>query len=106
MYEEFHEDFGFAYDSNVVCRVCMHLTSAGLPFSTLGKTFSRRRFEIFFLLFSQERGFEILCDLSLMETIGTKCQILFSKKVIKLHALICRLLICPESGKGYTKLDF
>ena len=35
--------------------------------STLGKIFSRRHFELFFL-FSQKTGFDISCNLSPMET--------------------------------------
>ena len=46
-------------------------------FSTLGKIFSRRNFEIFFLFFFQKTRFDISCKL---ETICIKCQILFSEK--------------------------
>ena len=41
----------------------------GLTFSTLGKIFSRRHFEVFFLFFPEKQ-----------ETICMKCQILFSGK--------------------------
>ena len=45
--------------------------------STLGKIFSRRHFEIFFLFFSQKTGFDISCKLL---HCCMKCQILFSGK--------------------------
>ena len=50
-----------------------------LALSTLGKIFSRRHFEIFFL-FSQKTGNDISCKSSPKETICMKCQILFSGK--------------------------
>ena len=50
-----------------------------LTHSMLGKIFSRRYFEIFFL-FSQKTDFDISCKLSPMETLCMKCQILFSEK--------------------------
>ena len=50
-----------------------------LTLSTLGKVFSRRYFEIFFLFFP-EKGFDISCKVSSKETICMKCQILFSGK--------------------------
>ena len=54
-----------------------HITH--LTLSMLGKIFSRRHFEIYFLLFSQKIGFDMLCKLSPpKETICIKCQILFS----------------------------
>ena len=46
---------------------------------TLGKIFSRRHFEIFFLFF-QKTEFDISCKLSLLKTICMKCQNLFSGK--------------------------
>ena len=51
-----------------------------LTLSTLGKNFSRRHTEIFFLFFWQLTGFVISCKLSPMEPICMKCQILFSAK--------------------------
>ena len=47
--------------------------------STLDKNFSRCHFEFFFF-FSQKTGFDISCQLSPVETIGMKCQNLFSGK--------------------------
>ena len=60
----------------------------GLTHSIPGKIFSRRHFEIFFLFFSQETGFEISCQLSplhamqlsQLETTGKKFQILILGK--------------------------
>ena len=47
--------------------------------STLGKKFSRRHFEIFFLFF-QKIGFGISYKLSPLETVCLKCQSLFTWK--------------------------
>ena len=49
----------------------------------MGKTYSRKHFEIFFLFFFQKTGFDISCKLSPVETICMKCQILFSRKIKK-----------------------
>ena len=46
----------------------------------LGKKFSRRNFEIFFLFLFQKICFDISCKLSPKETICMKCQSLFSEK--------------------------
>ena len=51
-----------------------------LILSTLGKTFSRRHSEIFFLFFLKKIGFDISCKLSPKETICMTCQSLFSGK--------------------------
>ena len=47
--------------------------------SILGKIFSRRHFDIFFL-FSKKTEFDNLCKLSPMETVCIKRQIMFSGK--------------------------
>ena len=63
-----------------VCIMCsrFHILIC-LMLSTLGKIFSRRHTEIFFLFFP-EMGFAISCKLSPLETVCMKCQILFSGK--------------------------
>ena len=48
--------------------------------STLCEIFSSQHFEIFFLIFPEKQGFDILCKFSTLETICMKCQILFSGK--------------------------
>ena len=67
-----------------------------LILSTLGKIFSRRHFEIFFLFFPQKTGSDISCKLSPQETICMKCQILFFEKNKKKLSSICRLLKMPR----------
>ena len=62
-----------------------------LTLSTLGKIFSRRQTEIYFIL-SQKTGFDISCDVSLMEIICMKCQNLFSGKNKTKISLTSRLL--------------
>ena len=57
----------------------------------LGKNFSRRQFEIFFLFF-QKISFDISCKLSPQETICIKCQRFFLGKIGKKISSICRLL--------------
>ena len=47
-----------------------------LTLTALGKI-CRRYIEIFFLIFSQETGFDNSCKLSPMEIIGMKCQPVF-----------------------------
>ena len=47
--------------------------------STLGRIFSRRHIEVFFL-FSLETGFDISCKLTPAETICMKCHNLFPGK--------------------------
>ena len=46
----------------------------------LGKNYSRRQFDLFFLIFPSKIGFDISCKLSPQETICMKCQCLFSGK--------------------------
>ena len=58
-----------------------------LMLSLLVKTFSRRHFEISFLLSLQKIAFDISCKLS-METICMKCQSKFSEKIKKCHQLL------------------
>ena len=57
----------------------------------LGKNFSRRQFEIFFLFF-HKISFDISCKLSPQETICIKCQRFFLGKIRKKISSICRLL--------------
>ena len=54
--------------------------------SILGKNFSRRLKNIFFL-FSQKTSFDILCKLSPVETICMEYQILFSGKKKKINKI-------------------
>ena len=78
-----------------------------LMLSTLGKIFSRRYFETFFLIFPENR-FDISCKLSPLsplETIGTKCQILLSggKKKKKINLSSAEF---AQSGKGLTPKSY
>ena len=56
-----------------------YFSAASLTPSTLDTNFSRQHFVIFFL-FVPENRFRHFMQLSLMETICTKCQILFFRK--------------------------
>ena len=65
---------------SVSCLFLFRMFQLALTLSTLGKIFSRLLTEIFYLIFSQKTDFDISCKLSPIETICTKCQILFSGK--------------------------
>ena len=74
--------------------------------TTLGNNFSRRHIEIYFVFkFSQKTGFDIICKLSPMKTIGMKCQILFSekKKVINLSSVELAQGVVKVKGSIFLK---
>ena len=58
--------------------------SRAFTLSTLGKIFSRRDIEMFFLFFFfSKKGFDISYKLNPLDTIYLKCQILFPEKNMK-----------------------
>ena len=70
----------------------------------LGKNFSTEQVEILLSYFSQKRGFNISCNLSLGDRFCLKCLNLFSGKKKEIIIVISLLSIeynCSESGKGY-----
>ena len=62
-----------------------------LMFSILGKNFSRRHFEIFFLFFFQKIGFDISCKLS-PDNLHERSMLIFWEKYGKKKSLICYIL--------------
>ena len=85
------------------CRsVCIVLNRKGgkwLTLSTLGKIFSRRYIEIFFLIFSQKTGFEISIGDNLHEISNPVFR--EKKKKKKNHQFVV-CWISPETGKGQS----
>ena len=72
--------------SSLVLDSCPKM-GANLTLSTLGKSFIRQHFEIFF--FKKTTGFDNSCKLCPMETVCMKCLILFCVKNKK--KIICLL---------------
>ena len=64
-------------------------------YHVIGK-FSRRQIGDIFSYFSQKIGFDISCQLSPKETIGMKCQNLFSGKTEKNTSKCCLLNLFPS----------
>ena len=100
------------------CLFCFHYFTYILTVSKLGRNFSRRRSdffyiyfffqqagfdisETFFLFFPQKIDFDMSCKLSSGEAVCMKCQSLFSGENKKLYHEYCRQLkFVPKSGKG------
>ena len=68
-----------------------------------GNYFSRRQFEIFFVLFSRKMGFDISCNLSHQETISMKCQNFLAGKNDKKKTIG---LSSAEFVQGVVKVKF
>ena len=69
------------------CKIVLDMGSSStwrLTFTTLWVNSADDKLVIFFLIFSQKKGFDISCKLSSVETICMKCQILFSGKIRKI----------------------
>ena len=89
---------------NGVCfkRLTYYCTS--LTVTTLWANSADDKCILFFFLFSQKTGYDILCSLSPIKTICMKCQSLFSGKIKRKYYQFIVCWMSPESCKGYIWL--